>query len=566
MFDNTTESELHEQTFTDAVPTSQRYLHRRGETYYFKRKIPTDVPHAFGSKGETHWQSLKTNSLQEALRRLPAEIEAFDSKVRKARESRRQGKVPVASRPRTEGTTKYLQEAHIPSIIERFEYSLLQTDMEERRVMEDDAELDIRLADFEQGLKLKKRAAAREEFSHVEDVAQVLLEDERLIAPPGSAARTLLLRELMRADIQTLQKQCDALRGNLFALPPTVPVAPRDLPTMQTAFEAWRQSQDKDRTIDAYGRYVRQFESENRELPMASISLETANKFRDYLHGCDLDRESIINCVGGLATLWDFYERKSNRITSNPFREVQYDGLPRRESSVDRRRFEVSELAILFNSPVYLGQHKLKGQVKESAYWAPLLGPFVGARIEEIAQLRIADILRINGVWCIRIENLEHDQRTKNMGSHRLVPMHKEVIQCGFLSYVAKQKLAGQTHVFPSQRNTNKYRLWSNALTKWFGSYMNRIGLEDPRLVYHSFRFTFKRQCTVCGISDEVRDALTGHWLSRNSSNVYTSDADRQYPFPAVARGIKKLRYDELDLRHLHVADPFDQVDRAWKY
>ncbi|WP_413765710.1 DUF6538 domain-containing protein [Variovorax sp. Varisp41] len=62
-----------------SAPTSQRYLHRRGEVYYFKRKIPSDVPHAFGGKSETFWQSLKTDSLQEALQRLPEEIEQFVS-------------------------------------------------------------------------------------------------------------------------------------------------------------------------------------------------------------------------------------------------------------------------------------------------------------------------------------------------------------------------------------------------------------------------------------------------------------------------------------------------------
>ncbi|WP_413764988.1 site-specific integrase [Variovorax sp. Varisp41] len=453
-----------------------------------------------------------------------------------------------------------------PPILERFEYSHLQTDMEERQVVEDDGELDARLADFEYGLKLKRRAAAREDFSHVEEVAQVLLEDERLIAPPGSGAYRLLLRELMRADIETLQKQYDAIQGNLFVLPSAVPVAARELPTMQTAFESWRLSQVKVRTINDFRRYVQQFEAKHRELPMTSITLEKAQGYRDQLYEEGLTRRTIMNNVGGLATIWDFFERKSNRISSNPFREVRYDSLPRRPASDDRRRFEVSELVTLFSSPVYTGKRPLGGQHKESGYWAPLLGPFVGGRIEEIAQLRVADILRINGVWCIRIEDLEHDQRKKTKGSYRYVPMHDEVIKCGFLSYVARQKLDGQTHVFPSQRNDNEHRLWSNALGKWFGRYLDEIGLNDPRLVFHSLRYTFKQRCTDCGISDEVRDALTGHWLSKVSSREYMKDKDRQYPFPPLALAIKQLRYDELDLLHLHVADPFDHVNRAWKY
>lgn len=565
MLDFAIESAPDVQTSTDAVPTSQPYLHRRGETYYFKKKIPSNVRHAFGGIRET-WKSLKTNSLQEALQKLPFEIEKFDAQVANARAGRRQGKVAVKICARAEGTTKYLQEAHIPFIVERFEYSHLETDTEERKAaQDDDAEFDTRLADFEHGLKLKKRAAAREDFSDIEDEAKLLLKGERLIAPPGSTVYKLLLRELMRSDIKTLQAQCEALHGDVYDWPRRVPVAPRELPTMQSAFEAWKESQSKVRTVDAYERYVGQFEAKYHELPMASIYLEHAQGFRDHLHECGLDRRSIMNSVGGLATIWDFYERTSARITVNPFRHVDFDRLSRRPPSEDRRRFEMSELTTLFSSPIYTGQLQLTGQVKESGYWAPLLGPFVGARIEEIAQLRVSDIMRVNSVWCIRIENLEHDQSTKTMSSHRLVPMHQELIKCGFLSYVAKQKLAGRRHVFPSQSNKNAHGLWSNALGKWFGRYLDKIGLDDPRLVFHSLRYTFKQRCSDCGIAEEPRDALTGHWLSKDSSREYMKTKDRQYPFPLLARALEQLRYDELDLRHLYVADPYDQVGRAWR-
>ncbi|WP_431273481.1 DUF6538 domain-containing protein [Variovorax ureilyticus] len=566
MFDPATESTpASNEPAGDATETSHQYLFRRGDVYYFKRRFPSDVLHSLGrGQKKAHWQSLKTASLQEALRKLPVEVEKFDAAVAKARARKSQVKVPTA--PRSEGTTKYLLLEHIPFIVGRFEYLHLETDIEERRAMEDDGELDARLADFEHGLKMKRRAAAREDFSHVEEVAQTLLAEECLIAPPGSVAHTSLLRELMRADIETLQKQCDAIEGELFVLPPNAPVAPRLLPTMQTAFAEWQRSQSDDRTIDAYGRFVNQFESRNRGLPMASIDLERANGFRDHLHECGLDRRSIMNSVGGLATIWDFYETKFNRVTSNPFRRVRYDGLSRRAPSEDRRRFEVSELATLFNSPIYTGEQQLQGQVKESGYWAPLLATFAGGRIEEIAQLRVADILQINGTWTIRIENLEHDQGTKTMSSHRLVPIHQELIKCGFLSYVAKQKLAGRTHVFPSQGNKNTYGLWSNALGKWFGRYLDKIGLDDSRLVFHSLRYSFKQRCAECGITEEPRDALTGHWLSKDSSREYMKAKGRQYPFPLLARAIEQLRYDELDLRHLYVADPYDQVDRAWRF
>jgi len=119
--------------------------------------------------------------------------------------------------------------------------------------------------------------------------------------------------------------------------------------------------------------------------------------------------------------------------------------------------------------------------------------------------------------------------------------------------------------VFPSHSNKNKYSRWSNALGKWYSAYLSKIELTDVRLCYHSFRYTFKQRCTLCGIEMEVRDALSGHWISKNEGGrVYMQAAERQYPFPALHAAIQKFRYDELDLSHLYVADPMKGVKAAF--
>jgi integrase len=182
----------------------------------------------------------------------------------------------------------------------------------------------------------------------------------------------------------------------------------------------------------------------------------------------------------------------------------------------------------------------------------------VGARIEEIAQLRIEDVQCVNGIWALRIANLDAEQNLKTDTSYRLIPLHSEIIRCGFLVYFAKIKLAGHNRVFPSLSNKNKYSRWSVALGKWYSRYLDRIELTDKRLSYHSFRYTFKQRCTQSGIEMEVRDALTGHWVSKsNAGRGYMKAAERQYPFPALVNAIQMLRYDELDLSHLYVKDPY---------
>jgi hypothetical protein len=224
----------------------------------------------------------------------------------------------------------------------------------------------------------------------------------------------------------------------------------------------------------------------------------------------------------------------------------------------------VSELNVLFNSDHYTVGVSTRGQAAESSHWAPLMGPFVGARIEEIAQLRVEDVLCNNGVWTLRICCFGPDQRLKNNGSYRLVPIHEELIKVGLLAYAAEQKRMGHTDLFHSQLRNNQHKILSNALGKWHSRYLDSIGLTDIRLCYHSNRFLFKQRLSICGVSDEARDALAGHWQSvdgKQSKRGYMAEPLSQYPFPLLVRAMKKLRYDELDLSHLYVKEPMKGVE-----
>jgi integrase len=223
-------------------------------------------------------------------------------------------------------------------------------------------------------------------------------------------------------------------------------------------------------------------------------------------------------------------------------------------------------LNLLFRSEVYTDKTLPRGQASEAAYWVPLLGPLVGGRIEELAQLRIDDVERINGDWCLRICDLGEDQTIKTKSSFRRVPLHALLMKCGFLAFVARQAKAGHERVFHTLSNENANGTWSNALGKWYGRHLDKIGLSDRRLDFHSNRYTFRQQCSLCGIQNEVRDALTGHWSSnRDAGRTYMRAHERQYPLPLLVAAMSALRYDELRLDHLYVDEPMRGVQLLLK-
>lgn len=543
--------------------TKPKYLKERNGTYYFMRRIPAKVVQDLSLKSDQMWRSLWTTNRDEAIKRLPDGLRDFNELIASVKpRAEKFGGRNVPDRPREEGTTRYLLEAHIPSLLDRYEWAVLDMDDAERKVMtrEDRAE---RLEMLEDGLNGLYELAAAEDFSTMAEIAEQLLEYDRLIAPPGSKSREQFLMQLLQKDIEVMEIQRDRLRGKRLPTPREVPQAPRDMPTLLVLLMDWSRKQTEVRTIETYTSNVAEFEALFGALPVVAITKAEANLYRDHLKDDDLSRSTVKNKIGGLATLVRHgVNRGLLQAMQNPFEHVDMDGVPERPAFEDRRAYEVSELKELFDSPIFTHGPQTNGQAKESSYWAPVLGPFVGARIEEIAQLRTEDVQCINGVWALRIANLDAEQHLKTDTSYRLVPLHEEVIRCGFLVHFAKIKRAGQARLFPSQRNENKYKRWSNALGKWYSAYLSKIGLTDERLCYHSFRYTFKQRCTQSGIEMEVRDALTGHWISKNEAGrVYMKAPERQYPFPALVEAIRRLRYDELDLSHLYVSNPMEGVE-----
>lgn len=545
-----------------------KYLALREGIYYFKRKVPADVVPLLESKSKQIWKSLETIVFSEAVAKLPVHVETFEAMVAEARGQTVEKK--QALKPRRVGTTKYLLPAHIPALLKRFEYFMLETDDEERRAISKEGDKETkrtlraeRLAMLEDGIAQYKELAADDDYSEHEAVAQQLLTDERLIAPPGSDVREELLKKLLYKDIDLLKAQRDRLLGEERETPASVPVAPRELPTLLDLHKEWRAAQSNTRTVQSYLHFVEMFESVHGALPVAAIRAEHVEKHIRQLAENGVTRETARNHISGISTLLRAARKKHDvSAAESAFDDVALSDVPERDGSLERRPYELKELRTLFSSRLYTEGYRPEGQGKEAAYWAPLMGPFLGARLEEVAQLLVDDVMCINGSWVIRIADLDEEQNLKTKTSYRLVPLHQELYRCGFLAHVASVKLKGERRLFPSLKNHNQHKRFGGSLGSWYGRYLDSIGLSDRRLDYHSFRFLFKQWCTRSGIENEARDALTGHWVDADpASRGYMRVEDRQYPLPILVASMEKLRYDELDLSHIYVAEPMQHVD-----
>ncbi|RQT68086.1 hypothetical protein DF045_27105 [Burkholderia cepacia] len=79
----------------------------------------------------------------------------------------------------------------------------------------------------------------------------------------------------------------------------------------------------------------------------------------------------------------------------------------------------------------------------------------------------------------------------------------------GFIEYV--QSKEGSARIFDELR-PDRYGNESTYWAQWFIRYLRaECKPASPKMVFHSFRHTFKDVCRECGIDKSVRDALQGH-------------------------------------------------------
>jgi integrase len=171
----------------------------------------------------------------------------------------------------------------------------------------------------------------------------------------------------------------------------------------------------------------------------------------------------------------------------------------------------------------------------------PLVSLLTGARLNEIAQLRLDDLRQDpeTGIWIIDIDT-EGDRSVKTVSSRRQVPLHGELIRLGLLRYREGLLNAGAkstSSLWPELSSADpKYR--STAWSKWFNRYLREtIGIKEPSKVFHSFRHTFKRLGRNAGLTEEVHDALTGHVGSGSVGRDYGDG----FGLPALGEAVSKI-------------------------
>ena len=132
-------------------------------------------------------------------------------------------------------------------------------------------------------------------------------------------------------------------------------------------------------------------------------------------------------------------------------------------ASVKRRGFNDAEAQMIFDS--------LNGD-KSWKFWLTLILYYTGARANEIAQARTADIRSQDGIYYLAISEFApdgkrvDDKRLKTISSERNLPLRQELIDAGLLDFVKRDG-----RLFPELK-LGPHENYCHEVSKWFGNYL----------------------------------------------------------------------------------------------
>ena len=185
---------------------------------------------------------------------------------------------------------------------------------------------------------------------------------------------------------------------------------------------------------------------------------------------------------------------------------------------LESRQLEPKRLPFNLNQIQHMLLQELFTQTQDEKFieyrFLILLALFTGARLEELARLHTADVSWEGDIAFIFIRPHGEDGHTvKTASARRRVPLHQVLMDdWGFAQFISTGRAEKRKFVFPILNTSRQIRgSVSTQFSKWFARWLTKIGLDDHRVCFHSFRHTFKAWGRLNGLNQSVLDVLQGH-------------------------------------------------------
>jgi integrase len=349
--------------------------------------------------------------------------------------------------------------------------------------------------------------------------------------------------------------------------------------TLSSALEGWEKERTRPPgTVHEYKRSIDMFIQLHGDLPVAEIKKSHARAFREALQLVPSVRRGAMRTatlpelsewgrkhpeapkvsagtvnkqLGALQAIagWAHHNGviPDNVPWADPFHKMRVE-----EEQSSRGPFDARELQKVFRAPLFTANEEPEGAKGAAGVWLPLLALFTGARRGEIAALKVENVQKDETTrtpLLFIIADRKAGKRVKTKTSERVVPVHPELVELGFLKFVEDRKRDGdQTWLFSAVAPDQGRAL--SAWGKWWSRYLRQtVGIVDADRVFHSFRHGFQDALRRATPDEELRDALSGRSNHKSVGRTYgAKNMLERWGAAILTKAISDISYPGLDL------------------
>ena len=538
-------------------------------TYYFRMAVPEDLRPAIGRREFKRRLGVLTFHI------AAAKAETIGALLKHVFNEIRLGMTP----PEQQDIDRLISQL----VAEEYHGDLARDEyvrMRRNRVKPED--LDQERRRIEHRISQLRFALACNDTPTIMDAAYWLVaerEDLQDTFPVNSDEFRKLAREMTKAQIEALKIQVERCQGNYDN--------PHDAPQLETVLRPPAPvTTDKPRKIHTLGdlqrKYVKEAHTGKKWAPkttatvtasfalLAEIFGEDANMntfdydalldFRDnYLCKLPPNRSKVkryrgktvreIVAMPDVTPMSDATIRKYVTWISTFFKWCsQHDYIPKNpalglvpsktsKASSERDSFAPDQLQKMITA---FAEERTIHADRPERQWIPLISLYSGMRQNEICQLYCDDIREEDGIWCFDVNN-KADKHLKTDAGDRIIPIHPQLLDLGFLNYAAALRAAGEERLWPNLvRRRDGY---GQDFSRWFGRFKNLNITDDRKKVFHSLRHNVADALKQAGVQEAAIAEILGH---ENQSITTGRYGKRLRPKPLL-KALKNLDYG-LDL------------------
>jgi integrase len=526
-------------------------LIRRGGTYHFRRAVPCALRSAFGAHeyvrslrtSDEKLASVKSRSLYVALEncfeRLRSDPMLSPEEISDIVADFRSISLEIENLTRQ---AEPLSEAQRQLLVGVRQEDIADAQLDAARG--DTARANLALATMVQRRKLALNEFERRQLGHALLVAGIDIMGVSLARLGGDFSDLLKgsVSTAASSPVQQLapaQSSAPAEVALQSSAMPLLSVASADFLRHQRAGKIWdeqtlRQAKKTfeltieivgDRPLDRYGRQeANKVKSVLQDLPadygkaalfrgVAAPDILAIDKQRNPTFE-RLSPRTVKRHLSVLSAFWKWEAREGVQLT-NVFQGFSFPSAKR--ANEQREMWNTEDLRTLFASPVWMGSKSASRRteagthiIRDEKFWLPLIALFSGMRQEEICQLQVEDVRRVDNFWVFDL-NPRPPRKLKNKNAIRMVPVHPDLISIGFFEFVGAQKHSGHTALFPGLEPGGADERLGHSFSKWFARYRQAIGIYRRGLDFHSLRHTATTLLYRADVPAALIDELTGH-------------------------------------------------------